>query len=187
MPTPNWSFSYAMAQTPEQNGFTRFIHEPTPSVVLTQSGTPSNRRITVDTSGGGDISFLTSNIPSLNSAIGMTAEALCNVSGPGDLGFEGTFLDLDVQLLIYATKVQLITGGGPVAEVATASNSVDTLWRLTYGNNAINVYRAGALVIGPQVPILYTSPFQRFQFFVEGGSVGIFKSMNYFLGGPVVP
>src|SRR6266705_5828429 len=179
MADPVWTFTYSMNQTPEGNGFTRVIHAPDPVVTLVTGGAPANRRIEVDTSAGGDISFLISTVPALDDVVGMTAEALCNVSGPGDVGFESTFLTLDVQLIILEPSATLLLVGQPGITVATASNNADILWRITYGgalDQNIRVYRAGILTIGPQAPVFQTNPFQQFQFFVEGGSVGIFKS-----------
>lgn len=187
MPDPNWTVAYNFGNTPEANGFTRFIHPPEPLVTLVTSGSPANRRIEVDTSAGGDISFLTSNVPNLNEAIGMTAEATVHVSGPGDVGFEATFLNFPVAINIFVDRVFLERLGEPAIEVLTPSNAADIIWRVTYDGTNIRVYRAGALVIGPVAPVLYSKPSQQFQFWVESGAVAIYRALKYYLGGAVVP
>jgi hypothetical protein len=187
MPDPIWSFTYNVSASPEAQGFTRFIHEPAPTITIQTTGPSANRRVQVNTDAGGDVSFLTSNVPALNSTAGFTAEALMSVNGVGNGGFEATFLDKDVQVLIYQTKAQILLNTGVAGEVITASNASDTLWRATFDGTHIRLYRAGVLVLGPLLPTVYTSPYQRFQFWAEGGGTVIVKAMKYFIAGAVVP
>lgn len=193
MPTPSWSFTYNMAQTPEANGFTRLIHSPDPIITLVTSGTPANRRIEVNTDGGGDLICLINNVPSFSVANGMTAEALINVAGAGDVGFEARFIGLAISVSIFSGKVRLeipFSQTTPTyVEAATAANNADILWRTTFDGSNARIYRAGVLVLGPVSMIVKVGemPQANFMFWFEGGGTGIIKSMNFFIGGPVVP
>lgn len=190
MPDPVWSFQYSLTQTPEQQGFSRVFNSGVePAITLVTGGSPANRRIQVNTDNGGDVSFITSNIPSFNSAVGFTSEALVNVSGAGDAGFEARFVELFCAINIFQDRVYLERGDDSV-EVATPSNAADILWRLTFDGTNVRVYRAGSLVIGPVAPKFFElldRSFQKFQFWAEGGGTVIFKQMKYYIAGAVVP
>lgn len=188
MPDPNWSVQYTTNQTPEQQGFTRkFNSGIEPSIVLVTGGNPSLRRIEVNTDNGGDVAFLTTNVPAFNSTVGFTAEMLVSVVGPGDAGFEATFLDMFVGLNIFQNKAVLERLSLGSIEVATPPNNVEVLWRATFDGSMIRIYRAGALVIGPVTPAFSNPPFQQFQFWAEGGGTVVFKTMKYYIAGAVEP
>lgn len=190
MADPVWSFQYATTQTPEAQGFTRLFNSGVePVITLVTGGSPANRRIEVNMANGGDVSFITSNIPAFNAAVGFTAEAVCNVSGSGDAGFEARFTTLYAALQIYQDRVFLDRGENSI-EVLTAANNADILWRMTFDGTNIRVYRAGVLVIGPVPPRVFAvedRTFQKFQFWAEGGGTVIFKTMKYYIAGAVAP
>ena len=187
MADPVWSAQYNFGSTPEQNGFTRFLYHPNPVITPVTSGPGANRRLEVDTSAGGGVSFLTTSVPAFNAALGMTAEITVNVTGPGDAGFEVTFLEFPIGLNIYTDRATLERIGTTPLEAATASNSADIAWRITFDTTNLRVYRAGALVFGPLAPVMYPKPSQQFQFWVEGGSAAIYRGMKYYIAGAVAP
>lgn len=188
MPDPNWSVQYVTNQSPEQQGFTRrFNSGIEPVITLVTGGNPGQRRIEVNTDNGGDVSFITTNVPAFNSEVGFTAEMLISVNGPGDAGLEATFLDMFVGVNIFQNSVILERLGLGAVIVSTPPNNTEILWRTTFDGQFIRVYRAGQLVIGPIAPILHNSPFQQFQFWAEGGGTVVFKTMKYFIAGAVEP
>jgi len=192
MPDPVWTASYNFAQTPEGNGFTRTLYN-SPVVTLTTSGSPANRKVVVDSTNG-DVVFLTSAVPSLDSGVGATAEFQVAVTGAaeGDAGVELTFLDRAVLVQVYPNKIvtsicnDLI--GNQEQTFATASNGTDTLVRITFdATKNLRVYRAGTLVAGPLSTDNCVKPFQRVLWWAESGAVATFKIFRYYIGGAVVP
>lgn len=202
MPTPNWSYAYQTSQTPEANGFTRLNQTPPmPVVTLVTGGSPAQRRIEVTTipndpdtgQQANDIVFLINNVPSFDVSRGMTAEAMLNVSGAGDVGFEARFIGVALSVCVFQNRVTLEAPWKPdlptYFEAATANNNADLLWRTTFDGANAMIYRAGVAVLGP-IPIplrIAALPQANFMFWFEGGGVGIIKQMNFFIGGAVVP
>lgn len=202
MPTPSWTFSYNMAQTPEQNGFTRLNQSPPmPVINLVTGGNPANRRIEVTTIAANpdqgiqanDIVFLINNIPNFDVAIGMTAEALLSVSGVGDVGFEARFIGIAISVSIFQDRVRLeapwLSTVPTYIEAPTLPNDVNVLWRTTFDGADARIYRAGVLALGPvAIPLRVAAlPQSNFMFWFENGGTGIIKAMNFFIGGAVVP
>lgn len=196
MPDPVWTLQYLYNQSPEQNGFTRQLCYQTPAPVTeVSSGPPANRRVEIDaTDPTSGIVFMTSQIPALDSGVGVTAEMMLNVSGAadGDAGVELTFLDYAILLNICPNKIDLSApaegGGGLRQIIATSPNNVDTLWRLLfYPNHNVSVYRAGVLVAGPFLAPVQPKRFQRVLWWGEAGALSVWKAMRYYIGGAVEP
>lgn len=193
MPTPTWSYSYNISQTPEANGFTRINQSlPAPTVLLQMTGTTANRRIQVTSiAGEGDLLFLINDVPSFDAGRGMTAEGLINVSGPGDVGFEARFIHFAASVSIFTDKVRLERPWSQetpsYVEALTPSNNADILWRTTFDGSNVRIYRAGALVLTVPSGQIAGLPLPSFMFWFEGGGVGIIKSMNFYIGGAVAP
>ena len=191
MPDPAWTAQYNFAQTPEGNGFTRQLHND-PIVTLIQGGNPANRRVDVDSTNG-DAVFLTSQVPSLDSTIGATIEMTVAVSGAadGNAGFELTFLDRAVLVMVFPNKIGLTVAqdaGQFDQEIPTASNSGDTEIRVTFdATKALRVYRNDVLIAGPISTQTAVKPFQRVLWWCEAGAIATFRVMRYYLGGAVVP
>lgn len=189
MADPVWTSQYNTAQTPEGNGFSRTLYN-NPTVNIVSSGTPANRRVEIVSNSGACV-FETASVPSIDSSIGVTAESLLSCNGTGDAGFELTFLDRFCGINVFANKIilSLPDGSGGVTEqtFATAANTGDTLIRFTYSPDGTGrIYRAGALVTAVALPEL-AKPNQRVLFWGEGGGTQTFKTMKYYLGGPVAP
>lgn len=190
MADPVWTAQYNYSQTPETNGFSRTLYK-TPVVTVVTSGPVANRRVEIN-SASGDVVFITSNVPSLDPSIGATAEAVVSVTGPGDAGFELTFLTRALMLQVYATGVGLTVcddiGGEKHYRVKTAPNNVDTKFRMTLdGSNNVHVYREGSGVIGPVSAEQCEKPFQRVLWWGESSGTQTFKAMKYYIGGAVAP
>jgi len=133
---PNWTYVYDLAKTPTANNFTQTFSVNPALVTIVNTGNPANRRVEINSSSG-DAIFITSIIPSLDSVTGATAEFNLAISGPGDGGFELTFLNRAFGINVFQDKVLLDVCGdaqasGVFIEVATPSNTVDTLWRVTW-------------------------------------------------------
>lgn len=194
MPQVPWTFQYNYQHDPEWNRFTRIPYgNPVVNAVTT-----GQRRVEVSCPEYKDnIVFLSSDVPALDVALGITAEMMVNVSGPfadGNAGIEATFLPFAIAMQVRPNEVEFYSGGDGTNSVRiivpTAPNNSDILWRITIDSNRIiNIYRAGILVIGPVVipsggqPF----PFQRFLWWVENGATATFKQMNYYQGGAVAP
>ncbi len=197
MPDPSWTMQYLMNQTPEGNGFTRqFCYSQQAIVTEVTGGNPADRRVEIDATAGpqAGVVFATSQVPSLDSSIGITAEMIVNVSGDpnGDAGIELTFLDYALLLCIYPNKLNVYCGGDGQnsinTDVPTPPNNVDTLWRiLFYPNHTMEVYRAGILVYGPVLMPISTMAYQRVLWWAESGALAVFKAFRYYLGGAVIP
>jgi hypothetical protein len=191
MPDPAWTDEYDMGNLPAVNGFTE-QDVASPVVTLQTTGNPANRRIEIESSNG-DAIFLTSSVPSLDPTVGVTAEAVLSCTGAGDAGFELTFLNAAVLLMVYENSAEVSWPSGPVVPgnsitVATASNAGDVRWRYLFKpDRNIEVYRDEVLIIGP-VPVSDPDkPFQRVLFWGEGGGTQIFREMMYWIGGAMVP
>jgi len=199
MATPPWTAQYNFSNTPEQNGFTRQVNG-TAVLTLNQTGTPANRNVNVSCPAPSDsVVCLTSTVPSLNEAVGATAEAIVTVSGtssgpyPPDAGFELDFLNHNVQILIQPSAIVISIGddtnsANQNTTIQTASNGTATTVRLTVdalGN--ISVYRNTVLIFGPTQWPVSVSPFQRVLFWGENGGTQVFTEMAYYLGGAVAP
>jgi len=192
MPDPAWTAQYNLAQTPEGNGFTRRDYN-SPVVTLTTGGQPANRKVVIDSTNG-DTVYTTSNVPSLDSGVGATAEMMVSVTGAveGDAGIELTFLDRAVLVQIYPNKI--VTSicndltGNVEQTFPTASNGTDTLIRVTFdATKNLRVYRAGVLLAGPLSTAGCVKPFQRVLWWGESGAIATFKQFKYYIGGAVVP
>ena len=190
MPDPVWTSSYNYAQSPEQNGFTRTLYND-PVVTEITSGNPANRRVEIN-SNNGDVVFLTSSVPSLDSSVGATAEAVVNVSGAGDAGFELTFLNMGTLIQVLQNSILLSFcndfGGYQEFLFSTSPNNVDITIRFTVdGSRQARLYRNTVLIDGPRTIPVCIKPFQRVLWWGESGGTQIFKGMKYYIGGAVVP
>lgn len=191
MPDPVWTQQYAFNQSPEGNGFTRQLYN-SPVVNEVTGGNPANRRVEIDSTNG-DAVFLTSAVPSLDSTVGATIEMTVAVSGNenGNAGFELTFLDRAVLVMIFPNKIGLTVAqdvGQFDQEIATASNAADTEIRVTFdATKALRVYRNDVLIAGPISTQTAVKPFQRVLWWCEAGALATFRVMRYYLGGAVIP
>ena len=191
MPDPNWTLNASFSQTPESNGFTRETYGA-PVINQVTTGPQANRRVEVNTDAGGVV-WKTSQVPSLDPAIGCTLEYVCSCSGAGNAGIELTFLSRAVMVQVYQNKIVsiLASDGIPqqvITEAATASNASDTTVRVTFdSSNNIRVYRNGTLIIGPVAVPVCVKPFQRILWWAEEGGTQIFKQVKAWLGGAMAP
>jgi len=191
MADPIWTANYSLAQTPEQNGFTRTLYGE-PIVTLTTSGPTANRKVVVDSTSG-DCVFTTSQVPTLDSTVGATLEFITSQNGGGDVGCELTFVNKAFGVEVYDNNViaricQDAAPGELTVDVPTSGNGSDTTWRVTIDDSAqFRLYRNTALTIGPTGIPECIKPFQRVLWWKEGGGTGIFKKMAYYLGGAVAP
>ncbi len=190
MPDPSWTAEYNTAQSPESNGFTRQLVN-SPIVTEVTSGNPSDRRVEIG-SDDGDAIFLTSSIPSLDPTVGVTAEALVSCSGAGDAGFELTFLDAAVLLMVYENSVEVswpsdgtIPSSG--VQVPTDTNTEALIRYLFKSDSTVEVYRDSELIIGPVSVSRPSKPFQRVLWWGEGGGTQTFKAFRYWIGGAMAP
>ncbi len=194
MPDPVWTSTYNYSQTPEANGFTRTLYD-NPVVNTVTGGAAAQRRVEVNSNNGSAV-FLTSNVPSLAEANGCTAEMVVANSGPGDAGFEVTFLNHVFGVRVYTDKVMIdsVTNDPSVTEVAVAASVGDRTLRVTLTpdtpdpttNRTLRVYLNGAL-IHTSVLNRRDSAFQRFLWWGEEGGTQIFRQMKLYIGGPVAP
>ncbi len=187
MADPNWTAQYSMAQTPEQNGFTRVLYGD-PVVTLVTSGSPANRLISLNTTNG-DAVFILSSVPSLNLTVGATIEVTTNCSGAGDAGFELTFSGNFFGIQIYESKITVyVNDGQEPHEFTTASNASNTIVRATVSSDkTLRVYRNGTLIDTRTMPDVTEQPLPRVLFWGEGGGTQVFKAMKYYIGGPFAP
>lgn len=192
MPDPAWTMQYQWNQPPEGNGFTRRLIG-SPVVVETIGGNPASRNVEI-TSNNGDCVFLTSQVPALDSTVGVTAEMQVAVNGSGDAGFELTLLDTIIMANVFENEVNLYcpTGDGGASGFnlteTTDSNAADTLFRLLIdGSKRASLYRNGVAVwVNVQCPVL-TRSFQRVLWWGEGGGTQKFNILRYYAGGAVIP
>ena len=190
MADPVWTAQYNYSTTPELNGFTRILYK-TPVVTEVRTGPTANRRVQIN-SASGDAVFLTSTVPALDPVLGATAEAVVNVTGPGNAGFELTFLTKALLLQVYSSGIGLTVCDDVAGEQfylrQTPFNNIDTKVRLTLdGSNNVNVYREGSGVVGPVPGGQCTKSFQRVLWWAEGSGTQTFKGMKYYIGGAVAP
>ncbi len=191
MPDPAWTQQYNFQQTPEQNGFTRTL-SGSPVVTTQTSGPAGGRRVEV-TSTNGDCVFLTSQVPSLDSNVGVTMEMVLSCSGAGDAGFELTFLNIAFLIMVFANRIDLTlvqdeVPGQVDLSIPTATNGVDVEIRATVdGSKVLRLYRNDVLISGPHQLNPCVKPFQRVLWWGEGGGTQIFRALRYYLGGAVVP
>jgi hypothetical protein len=191
MPDPVWTAQYNFANTPENNGFTRIV-TGNPIITLTTGGPTANRKVTIDSTNG-EVFFVTSNIPSFNSEVGVTCECSVSSNGVGDAGFEVTFLDLAFGLNVYSNSVLLTLCADPPNSfqevvINTPPNTSQTLFRVIIDSSKkISIYRVGVLITGPHQMLPCIKPFQRFLWWSEGGGTQVFNGMKYYLGGAVAP
>jgi len=186
MPDPNWTSQYNFSTTPENNGFTRVLHG-SPDINLVMTGQTANRRIEIDSTSGSAV-FLLSNVPSLNITQGATVESLVSVNGAGDAGYELTFQGTFFGVQVYQNKITIVVndGNGP-QEFVTDSNATDTIVRATVSPSSIlNVYRNGVLIATKAMPAS-SSQLPRVLFWGEDGGIQTFKSLKFYIGGPVAP
>lgn len=192
MPDPNWTNEYNTGNTPEANGFTRELNG-SPVVTETTSGNPSNRKVEI-VSDDGDAIFLTSTVPSLDKTTGATCEVDVQCSGPGDFGFELTFLDAAVLCMIWSDKITVdfpsgssIPGGELIASGLDNASSEITVRLLIKPDGNFEVYRDGVLILGPAPYSDPTKAFQRVLWWGEGGGTQTVYGLRYYLGGAVAP
>jgi hypothetical protein len=187
MADPVWTQQYALNQTPEQNGFTRTLYG-SPTVNTVTGGTPSSRKVEILSTASDSCVFSTSNVPAINSSVGITAEIIASCTGAGDAGFECTFLDRYVGVQLYSNKITIVISNGQAESVfPTAANTADTTVRFTYSPDGTGrVYRNAVLISAFAIPA-ETKPFQRVLWWGEGGGTQVFKALRYYLGGPVAP
>lgn len=187
MPDPSWTMQYNWAQAPEGNGFTRrLVRSPVITEVI--SGNPAARRVEINSDNGNAI-FLTSQVPALDAAVGVTAEAQVRVSGAGDAGFELTFLNAAILVNVYENLVNIYDSAqGQETEVAVGlSNAVDTLIRMTFApDRTCRFYRNG-VEIHSLIAGVTAKPFQRVLWWGEDGGTQVFNIFRYYSGGPVPP
>jgi hypothetical protein len=180
---------YMFNQTPENNGFTREFYRDPPLTVVNQitGGNPAERRVEIDSRGGGGCVFFTSSVPSLDASVGVTAEVDVSVEGVGDAGFELTFLDYAILLNIYEESIDVnCPGYGNV--VSTDPNTAITKFRLLFKpSHEIEIYRQGVLILGPDLLPSIVKPFQRVLWWGEGNSLATFKGLKYWSGGAMPP
>jgi len=184
MADPVWTNQYNLAQTPEQNGFTRNLYG-NPTINAITSGTPANRRVELTTDQGG-VAFVTSSVPSLNDAVGATAEVLIQTNGSGNAGFELTFLNHIVAVRVYQTKIFIDILDGQTHQYNTADNSGQTRIRFTYANGSMSLYRNAVLIDTLPVPV-NVMPFQRVLWWGEEGGLQTWRELKYYIGGAVAP
>lgn len=193
MPDPNWTQSYNYANSPENNGFTRVLTN-SPVISEISSGPPADRRLEIDSNNGAAV-FLTSQVPTLDPQIGITAEYRARVSGTGNAGIEATFLNAAVLLMLYADRLELsIPTDRPdnsdriLVSVSGLNNTVDTVIRLTFSAaRAVTIYRNGTALTGPWTAPTLNKPSQRLLFWGEAGGTQVFTLMRWYQGGPVAP
>lgn len=193
MPDPAWTQNYATNQSPESNGFTRNINR-SPVITEITTGNPANRRVEID-SDNGDVVFLTSSVPSLDPLVGVTIEADIQTAGPGDAGFELTFLNAAVLVNVYSGSVDISiprgddgTGASETTFITADNGDTEHIWRYTFdASRNVRLYRDEILVGGPILASTVTKPFQRVLWWGEGGGTQIYWGFRYFIGGAVVP
>lgn len=200
MPDPTWTDEYNLQSSPEDNGFGRQL-VGIPTIVEQTTGSPANRRVEIQ-SDLGDVIFTTAAVPSLDEAVGASAEVDVEVTGQGDAGFEFTFLDGAALVNVFSDLVNLSIpqgdDGTPGTELNFASNNtVPIRIRLTVDpSRNVRLYRALIAdlvwseltnVSTPPVAPVTAKPFQRVLWWGEGGGTQIFRGLRYFTGGPVVP
>ncbi len=191
MPDPNWTSEYQFNQPPESNGFTRTIYN-TPVVTEVTGGNPSDRRVEIN-SDTGDCVFITSDVPSLDANTGVTLEASVSCTGSGDAGFELTFLDYAVLIMVWEDRVSISMprgdNGEPSVEqdIPTAANSSPVLMRFTFDNQRlVRIYRDLSEIHSFTAhPV--TKPFQRVLWWGEGGGVQLFNVLRFWTGGAMPP
>lgn len=192
MPDPNWNKSYNWSLPPENNGFTRVLYRE-PVVDIITGGNPSTRNVTI-VSNSGDCVFITDQVPSFDSNIGVTAEANIYCEGNGDAGFEVTFLDTVISLLVYENHIEFYCPRGDNNEptiyfsVNTDSNINGALYRLIVnGSKQCAIYRNGVEIIPLTLLNNISKPFQRLLWWGEGGGTQKFDVLQYYAGGAVIP
>lgn len=190
MADPNWSSQYNFGQMPEQQGFTRILYG-SPVVNTVTTGAAANRRVDITTDAG-DCVFVTSNVPALNEAVGITAEASVVVSGSGNAGFQAVFLQFAVELDVKSNLMRIIMPGisnTTVDQEFTGQNNTSpVLIRLTVNPaGVVRIYR-NAIQLGngfqrPSQPQVQ----QSFQWWGEGGGLQSFRALKTYWGGEVAP
>lgn len=199
MPDPAWSAEYNMGQTPEQNGFT-LDASSNATITLVTSGNPSLRRIEIDTSGGTQGIYRTTQIPALDEDVGVTVEADVEMSAAasGSAGFELTFLTYAILADVFESVEHPDQTVGPGVninepggfDVIAKTDSFTTarkLRMLFHPNKTVELYFDGTQLIGPTAAMTVVKPFQRVMFWGEGGGTQIFRGFRYYTGGAVAP
>ena len=187
MPDPIWTNQYSFSQTPEQNGFTRILYDA-PLLTIQTTGPTANRRVEINSDAGSAV-FQISNVPSLTTLLGATAEIIAAISGPGNAGIELTFQDRYFGVQVYENRITVAVddGQGPHEVAAGQSNSGNTTIRVTVSPDfTLRVYRAGVLVDTRALPGT-EKPLPRVLFWGEEGGTQIFRTLRYYIGGPVAP
>lgn len=191
MPDPVWTQQYDMSQTPEANGFTRIL-QGAPVVTLTTGGNPANRRVEIN-SNAGDVSFVTSSVPALDDAVGVTAEMVARSGTPGNAGFECLFLSRALGVRMYASSIIVdlpgsVPGSGVQVTIPTADNAAaDVTLRFTYSAGTFRLYRNVVQIGGDLAAPAFVQAFQRVSWWGEEGGTQLVRALRYYIGGPVIP
>ncbi len=192
MPDPDWTLEYNMAQDPAGNQFTGQF-KGSVAVNPVTSGNPANRRLEIDTTGGGGVVYIQDNEPILfDPDVGLTGEVVLSVAG-GNAGFEFTFLDRAILLDVQSNNVEIYSTGSEGSTNFAVDMTIERRIRVTLSNvpEAV-VYIDGVQRIGP-APVFTTlsKPVKRFLFWGEvfqgTGGLITFRELKNFVGGPVAP